>query len=158
MNCNRYIKNNLSKLLVIILLMVTMSGCWDKQETHSIFDEYLVMGKTEQIYLGEVANLLELVYSETSDENRSNLEYICNKYMTQECTDYMLGEKNWDSITKIEADARVTHINFGYANHQEDNKDTILAHLKIESEEVLMVLALEMRLNQDDLIYEIVVW
>lgn len=126
-------------------------------ENRRLDETYLIKGKTEQVYLNEISNLLRNIYSPKSTMTQEGMKEIASKYMTKECVD-LLTQKNEDSSKKAKGTFKLKQIEYAYKQHQEDGRSRVVAELQIDLEIRRWDIGLELRLDDDDMIYEIVVW
>lgn len=156
MRFNKYTIKITIKIMLFIILISGSCGCDNK--TNNKYIEQLILGKTEEVYLREIENLLVRIYSEDNIKNRLELKDYALKYMNEECAELMTHGNEGEGVKISKGKCSIRQIDFAYGQHQDDGRDRLLAHIIIKFEDAERRIALEMRLNQEDKIYEIVVW
>ncbi len=151
--------NTIKITIYIIISLIIISSCYGcRHKYEDKYGEQLILGKTEDVYVREIESLLIKIYSEDDIRNKQVLKDDAFKYMTEECAELMTHGNEREGVRVSKGKCGVKQISFAYGQHQDDGRSKILAHLIVKIEGAERHITLEMRLNNEDKIYEIIVW
>ncbi len=153
----------MNKLLVVALvlsMLMGMTGCVEKKPVESSmpYEEYLVLGMTEEQYLSEIYNDLQTIYAPKTHISVDELKTILQRHMTEECAEKFATPNTKSNIKESTLKCYVKNLMFGYGEHQRDGVPRVIAALRVESDTRYWEINLEMRLNSDGFIYDIEVY
>lgn len=125
----------------------------DKNEVQA-YEEYLIGNLTEDEYLTDISDAIKIVY-EMQKSDISNVKDYLNKYMTEDLTEEFISES--ENI-KGSIKCTVDYIYLCYGKHEQDGITKIISHATITSDKRYWKIHFEMKLNNEDKIYDIEVY
>lgn len=152
-----------SKLTIaaVILMTVLLTSCnvgIGEAIGGADYSEYTVLDKTEDQYINSIKNIINIAYAPKPGVSKADIERSLSKYMTADCVEKFVKENDKSGVSASNVKCEVKQIYFAYGQHQLDGIAKIIAPIRVETEKHYWEFTIEMKINSDDLIYNIDVY
>lgn len=144
-------KTALAVWLIIITLVAAGCGL-----TGLDYEDYMLLNKTENQYLADIASDLELAYAPKPGMTSDYVKSVLRKHMTEDVVSKLVG---WEGkVADNDIDSRVTYVGLAYGKHQRDGITRVLVSMDIKHGESYWVLDMELKVGKEGKVYEISVY
>lgn len=158
---NKTIILDLSLVVIIVVLLFLIARTvqdYNIKPYENANHQLLIKDFTEEQYLHRIEDCIKLIYAPGYGVTKEDIEKVLQLYMTPNCVVRILNENTTSNVNPADVKCMVKEIDYAYGEHQFDSIPRVIADIRVVTKQRYWEFTLEMKLNQDKMIYDIEVF